>query len=79
MEVERLCWGVGADGEVRLCTPAVGGVLDVEEVGGGAGVVAGEEALLGLVEDVVVGGPVEVAVAVGPDVVAVGDYFVELV
>lgn len=35
--------------------------------------------MLGLVEDVEVGGPVEVAVAVRPDVVAFGDYFVELV
>lgn len=35
--------------------------------------------MLSLVEDVEVGGPVEVAVAVRPDVVAVGGYFVELV
>lgn len=40
--------------------------------------VAREQVLLGLVEDVVVGGPFEVAVAVGPDVVAGGEYFVEL-
>lgn len=35
--------------------------------------------MLSLVEDVVVGGPFEVAVAIRPDVVAFGGYFVELI
>lgn len=41
--------------------------------------VSGEQFLLGLIEDIEVGGPFEAAVAIGPDVVAAGDYFVELI
>lgn len=41
--------------------------------------VSGEQFLLGLIEDIKIGRPFEAAVAVGPDVVAVGDYFVELI
>lgn len=41
--------------------------------------VAGEQILLSLVEDVEIGGPIAVAVAGRPDVIALGDYFVKLV
>lgn len=41
--------------------------------------VSREQFLLGLIEDIEVGGPFEAAVAVRPDVVAISDYFVELI
>lgn len=41
--------------------------------------VAGEQILLSLVEDVEIRGPIAVAVAGRPDVIALGDYFVKLV